>query len=150
MNVNNVTRWTYILHIPTLNHTCTHMVGTDASFPSIPTISGSFSSETLDRRTRRSTPLTGLQRRLISGFFFHNTCTHMVWPHTYVTDTCKFSTDSDDPVVYIRGNPRWEDPHIYPYTFLRIRADQWTFLFVLVCLVHMYMESRGWGHFTIK
>ena len=30
---------------------------------------------------------------------------------------------------------------VYPYSYLRTRVARWTFLFVLVCLVHVYMES---------
>ena len=70
--------------------------------------------------------------------------------YTYVRDRCKFSSDSDAPVICILGNPRVGTPQIYPYSFLRARVYQWTFLFDLVCLGHMYMETIGWAYFTIK
>ena len=70
--------------------------------------------------------------------------------YTYVRDTCKFSSDSDAPVVFLRRNPRPGAPQIYPYSFLRTRVDQLTFFFVLVCLGHMYMENQGWAYFTTK
>ena len=62
--------------------------------------------------------------------------------------TCRFTSDFDAPVVRILRNPRPGDPQIYPCSFLGTRVDQWTFLFVLVCLGHMYMESNGWGYFN--
>jgi len=34
-------------------------------------------------------------------------------------------------------------PQIYPYSFLRTRMDQWTFLSIYVWLAHMYMENQG-------
>ena len=46
------------------------MLGTHASFLGIPTISGSFSGETLDRGTRRSTPVAFFVRGLTNGFFY--------------------------------------------------------------------------------
>ena len=63
-------------------------------------------------------------------------------------DTCRFSIDSDAPVVLLRRNPRPGDSKIYPCSFLRTRFDQWSFLFVLVYLGHMYMEINGWGYFN--
>ena len=63
-------------------------------------------------------------------------------------DTCKFSSDSDDFGFFLLRNPRPGDSQIYPCSFLRTRFDQWSFLFVLVCLGHMYMESSGWGYFN--
>ena len=44
-----------------------------------------------------------------------------------------FTTETLD-----RGGPR-----IYPYSFLRTRMDQWTFLSIYVWLAHMYMENQG-------
>jgi hypothetical protein len=80
------------------------------------------------------------QRKLLWGW--------ILWKqylYTYVRDTCKFSRDSDAPMVFIRWNPR-PGGQIYPYSFLRMRPDQWTFFFLLVCLGHMYMERKGWAH----
>src|SRR5215216_2934481 len=37
---------------------------------------------------------------------------------------------------------------VYPYSYLRTRVARWTFLFVLVCLVHIYMERNGWANFA--
>ena len=37
---------------------------------------------------------------------------------------------------------------VYPYSNLRTRVARWNFLFVLVCLVHVYMESNGWANFA--
>jgi len=34
-------------------------------------------------------------------------------------------------------------PQIYPYSFLRTRMYQWTFLSIYVFLAHMYMENQG-------
>ena len=66
-------------------------------------------------------------------------------------DTYKFSTDSDDFWFFLRGNPRPADSQIYPCSILRTRVEQWSFLFIyLVCLGHMYMESKRWAYFTIK
>src|ERR1041384_2382534 len=31
---------------------------------------------------------------------------------------------------------------IYPYSFLRTRMDQWTFLSIYVCLAHMYRSEE--------
>ena len=70
--------------------------------------------------------------------------------YTYVRDTCKFSSDFDALMVSIRGNPRLGIPQIYPYSILRMRVYQWSFFLVLVCLGHVYMESKGWAYFTIK
>ena len=70
MNVNNVTRWTYIHHLPTFHNTCKHILGTYASFLGIPAISGSFFGETLDRGTRRSTPVAFSVRGLTNGVFY--------------------------------------------------------------------------------
>ena len=63
-------------------------------------------------------------------------------------DTCKFSIYSDDFGFFLLRNPRPGDSQIYPCSFLRTRFDQWSFLFVLVCLGHMYMASNGWGYFN--
>ena len=49
------------MHLPTFHHTCTHMVGTHASFPGIPTLRWSFSRETLACGPRQSTPLDMLR-----------------------------------------------------------------------------------------
>ena len=68
--------------------------------------------------------------------------------YTYGMDTCKFSRDSDAPVVFLRGNPRPGDSEIYPCSFLRMRFDEWSILFVLICLGHMYMESNVWATLT--
>src|ERR1041385_148984 len=39
-------------------------------------------------------------------------------------------------------------PQIYPYSFLRMRMVQWTFLSIYICLAHIYMEDQGWTHFA--
>ena len=52
-----------------LHNTCKHMLDTDGSFLGIPMISGSFSCETLDRGTRRSTPVAFSVRGLTNGVF---------------------------------------------------------------------------------
>jgi hypothetical protein len=41
-------------------------------------------------------------------------------------------------------------PQIYPYNFLRARVYQWNFLFALVCLGHIYIETIVWVSFTVK
>ena len=71
-------------------------------------------------------------------------------PHfyTYGSATCKFSSDSDAPVVFLRQKPRPGDPQIYPCSILLTRVEQWTFFFVLVCLGHSYMENQSWAYFT--
>ena len=69
MSAKMVTPRTYICHIPTLNQTCTHMVGPHASFPGIPTLWWSFSGETLDRGPRRSTPVAFSVRGMNNGLF---------------------------------------------------------------------------------
>ena len=56
--------------------------------------------------------------------------------------------DSDDFGFFLLRSPRPGDSQIYPCSFLRTRFDQWSFLFVLVCLGHMYMEINGWGYFN--
>src|SRR3954468_22044371 len=38
--------------------------------------------------------------------------------------------------------------HIYPYSFLRRRMHQWTFLSIYVFLAHMYMENQVSTHFN--
>ena len=68
--------------------------------------------------------------------------------YTYGMDTCKFSRDSDDFGFFLPVNPRPGDSQIYPCSFLRTRFDRCISLLVLVCLVHMYMESNGWGYFN--
>jgi hypothetical protein len=74
-----------------------------------------------------------------------HTYTHMSGTHAY-----KFPRVDDAPVVFIRRNPRQSGPEIYPYSFLRTRPRRWIFCFILVCLGHIYMESKGWAHFTMK
>jgi hypothetical protein len=76
---------------------------------------------------------------------FGHTYTHMLGTHA-----CKFSRVDDAPVVFIRQNPRQRGLEIYPYSFLRTRPRRWNFGFILVCLGHIYMESNGWAHFTMK
>ena len=68
--------------------------------------------------------------------------------HTCDKGTCKFPCDSDAPVVFLRQNPRPGPRIVYPYSNLRTRVARWTFLLVLVCLGHMYMESQGWANFA--
>ncbi len=63
--------------------------------------------------------------------------------YTYVRDRCKFSSDSDAPVICILGNPRAGTLQIYPYSFFRARVHQWIFLIALLCLGHMHMETIG-------
>src|SRR3954465_6184560 len=48
---------TWTCHLPTLHRTSTHMLGTHAGFRVIPTLRRSFTSETLDWGTSRSTPI---------------------------------------------------------------------------------------------
>ena len=55
---------------PTLHNTCKHMLGTHASFPGIPTIWGSFSSETLNRGTGGSTLVAFSVGGLTNGVFY--------------------------------------------------------------------------------
>ena len=54
----------------TLHHTCTHMLGADASFPAIPTLQWSVSWETLGRGPRRSTPIAFSVRGFTNGIFY--------------------------------------------------------------------------------
>jgi hypothetical protein len=61
------------------------------------------------------------------AWVLHIACTNLPSHlYTYVRDTCKFSRDSDAPVVFIQRNPR-PGAQIYPYRFLRTRPHQWTF-----------------------
>jgi hypothetical protein len=46
--------------------------------------------------------------------------------YTYVRDTCKFSRFLNAPVVFIRQYPR-PGAEIYPYSFLRTRANHCIF-----------------------
>jgi hypothetical protein len=69
MSVKNVMPGTFILHVPTFHHTYTHMLGTHASFPVIPTLRWSLSGETLYRGVQRSTPLASYVRGLTNGLF---------------------------------------------------------------------------------
>jgi hypothetical protein len=74
-----------------------------------------------------------------------HTYTHMLGTHA-----CMFLTLDDAPVVFIRRKPRPRGPEIYPYSFLCTRPRRWIFCFILVCLGHIYMENKGWAHFTMK
>ena len=56
--------------IPTLHNTCTHMLGTHASFPAIPMLRWSVSGETLDRGPHRSTPIVFFVRGFTNGVFY--------------------------------------------------------------------------------
>jgi hypothetical protein len=76
---------------------------------------------------------------------FGHTYTHMLGTHV-----CMFPTVDDAPVVFFRRNPRQRGPEIYPYSFLRKRPRRWIFCFILVCLGHIYMESKCWAHFTMQ
>ena len=69
MYTNRSTPETQVLHITTFHHTFKHMLGPHASFRGIPPLRWSISSETLYQGTRKSTPLTGLRRRLTNGTF---------------------------------------------------------------------------------
>jgi hypothetical protein len=42
------------------------------------------------------------------------------------------------------------EPEIFFFSFLRKRPRRWIFFFILVYLEHIYMESKGWAHFTMK
>ena len=57
MSVKSVTPSTCKIS-PTLHHTCTHMLGTHASFPAISTLRWSVFGETLERGLRRYEGLT--------------------------------------------------------------------------------------------
>ncbi len=72
----------------------------------------------------------------------HHSHTHMLGAHAsfHVISTLRWSSSGE---TLDRG-PRI----VYPYSYLRTRVARWTFLFVLVCLVHIYMESNGWANFA--
>src|SRR4051812_8923098 len=62
--------------------------------------------------------------------------------HTYARDTCKFSSDSDDLVAFLRRNPDLctlgsSTPLDVPLTGVARRSS----LFFCVCLGHMFMFS---------
>jgi hypothetical protein len=69
MSVKNVMPETFRWHVPTFHHTYTHMLGTHASIPGIPTLRWSLSGETLDRGVQRFTPLASYVRGLTNRLF---------------------------------------------------------------------------------
>src|SRR3954470_19935665 len=72
----------------------------------------------------------------------HHISTHMLGTHAgfQVISAIRRSFTSE---TLDRG-----DPQIYPYSFLRTRADHWTFCLYLCFLAHMYTENQCWTHFT--
>src|SRR4051812_41716135 len=67
--MNNVRHMTWTCHLPTLPHTSTHILGTHAGFRVIPTLWRSFTFETLDWGTNRSTPIAFSVRGWTNGLF---------------------------------------------------------------------------------
>src|SRR3954463_1563964 len=65
------------------------------------------------------------------------------YKHNLAPHAC-FPNDSGPPTVIHPRNPRsgGGGPQIYPYSFLRTRMDQWTFLSIYVFLAHMYGKPR--------
>src|SRR3954469_18087974 len=85
MSLNNVRHMTWICHLPTLHHTSTHMLGTHASFRVIPTLRRSFTSKTVDRGTRRCTPIA-LSVRGLTNELFVSICACLA--HMYMENQC--------------------------------------------------------------
>jgi hypothetical protein len=83
-------------------------------------------------------------------YIFHVPTLGHTYTHMLGTHACKFSRVDDAPVVFIWRNPIPGGSEIYPCSFLCTRPHRWIFCFILVCLVSIYIESKGWAHFTMK
>src|SRR3954462_14679914 len=79
---------TCICHLPTLHHTSTHMLGTHAGFPVIPTLLRSVTSETLDRGGPQIYPYSFLRTRVDQWTF----CLYLCFFGTYVHGEPMFDT----------------------------------------------------------
>src|SRR3954469_4204087 len=81
VSVNNVRHMTWTCHLPTLNHTSTHILGTHAGFRVIPTLRRSFSSETLDRGDPQIYPDSFLRTRVDQWTFSLYLCLFSTYVH---------------------------------------------------------------------